>query len=55
MMEIYLALAHLFRKFRLELYESDRSDVVMAHDFFIPAPKLDTKGVRAKVVEVYEK
>jgi len=54
-MEIFLGLAHVFRKCRLELYETDRSDVVMAHDFFLPCPKLDTKGVRVKVVEVFEK
>jgi hypothetical protein len=54
-METFLGLAHVFRKFRLELYQTDRSDVVMAHDFFLPSPKLDTKGVRVKVVEVFEK
>jgi hypothetical protein len=54
-MEIYLGLAHVFRKFRLQLYQTDRSDVIMAHDFFLPCPKVDTKGVRVKVVEVYEK
>lgn len=54
-METFLGLAHIFRKFRLELYETDRSDVVAAHDFFLPSPKLETKGVRVKVVEVFEK
>lgn len=54
-MEIFLGLAHVFRRFRLELYDTDRSDVVMLHDFFLPCPKTDTKGVRAKVVEVFEK
>jgi hypothetical protein len=54
-MEIFLGLAHVFRKYRLELYETDRSDILMAHDFFLPSPKLDTKGVRVKVAEVFEK
>jgi hypothetical protein len=54
-MEIFLGLAHIFRKFRLELYETDRSDVVMLHEFFLPAPKTGTKGVRVKVAEIYEK
>jgi len=54
-MEVFLGLAHVFRKFRLELYDTDRSDVVMLHDFFLPSPKTDTKGVRAKVVEVFDK
>jgi hypothetical protein len=54
-METFLGLAHIFRKFRLELYETDRSDVIMAHDFFIPSPKLNSKGVRVKVAELFEK
>jgi hypothetical protein len=54
-MEIFLGLAQVFRRFHLELYETDRSDVVMLHDFFLPCPKTDTKGVRVKVVEVFEK
>jgi hypothetical protein len=54
-MEIFLGLAHVFRKFRLELYETDISDVEMVHDLFIPSPKSDTKGVRVKVVEVFGK
>ena len=33
----------------LELYETDVSDVEMAHDFFNPIPRLDSKGVRVKV------
>jgi hypothetical protein len=54
-MEIFLGLAHMFRKYRLELFETDRSDVVMQHEFFLPAPKLDTQGVRVKVAEAYDK
>ncbi|KIW01289.1 uncharacterized protein PV09_07329 [Verruconis gallopava] len=50
-MEIFIGLAHVFRKFRLELDSTERSDVVMAHDFFLPSPKLDAKGVRIKVME----
>lgn len=37
------------RKFELELFETDESDVRQAHDFLIPLPKLDTKGVRVRV------
>jgi len=33
----------------LRLYETDESDVKQAHDFLIPLPKLDTKGVRVKI------
>jgi hypothetical protein len=46
---MYLALATVFRRFDFELYETDVSDVKLAHDFYLPAPKLDSKGVRVKV------
>jgi hypothetical protein len=32
-----------------ELFETDENDVAQAHDFLIPLPKLDTKGVRILV------
>lgn len=47
--ELYHMIGGVFRNFELELYETDVSDVKMAHDFFIPLPKLDSKGVRVKV------
>ncbi|KAK4210604.1 cytochrome P450 monooxygenase sdnE [Rhypophila decipiens] len=47
--EMHLTLAMLFRRFNLELYETDLSDVEIAHDFMVPQPKLSTKGVRVKV------
>lgn len=53
-LELYVALAHLFRRFELELYETDASDVELAHDFFLPSPKLDSKGVRVKVVKALD-
>jgi hypothetical protein len=53
-MELYIGLAHLFRKLKLQLYETDVSDVEAIHDFFLPAPKLDSKGVRVKVVGIEE-
>lgn len=48
-MELFLAAGTLFRKFDLELYRTDVTDVLLAHDFFIPSPKLDSKGIRVKV------
>ncbi|KAI0892237.1 cytochrome P450 [Annulohypoxylon nitens] len=47
--EMSLILAVLFRANgpKLDLFETDESDVKMVHDFLIPLPKLDTKGVRA--------
>jgi cytochrome P450 len=47
--ELYLALAVIFRRFTFELYETDVSDFDIKYDFFIPTPKLDSKGLRVKV------
>ena len=41
-----MLLATLFRKYELKLYETDASDVRIVHDFFLPSPRLDSKGVR---------
>lgn len=48
--ELYMTMAAVFRNFTFELYETDISDVELAHDFFLPSPKLDSKGVRVKVL-----
>lgn len=49
--EILLGLATLFRKYDFELFETDVSDVQLAHDFFLPSARLDSKGVRVTVKE----
>jgi hypothetical protein len=49
-MEVTVALATFFRRYRCELYETDISDVELKHDFLIPSLKLDSKGVRVKIV-----
>ncbi|KAI1653876.1 cytochrome P450 [Daldinia decipiens] len=48
MAEMSLALAVLYRPggLKFELFETDESDVKPVHDFMIPLPKLNTKGVR---------
>ncbi|KAF1814179.1 cytochrome P450, variant [Eremomyces bilateralis CBS 781.70] len=51
-LELFTAIGSIFRRFRFELYETDLSDVIIVHDFFLPSPKLDSKGVRVKVVNV---
>jgi hypothetical protein len=51
-MELYIALGSLFRRFSLELFETDRSDIEVAHDFFLPSPRMDSLGVRVKFKEV---
>lgn len=50
--ELHLGLATLFRCYDFELFETDVSDVVVKHDFFLPSPKLDSKGVRVTVKKV---
>ena len=47
-----MGIASLFRRFNLELYETDKSDLVLKHDFFLPAPKSESKGVRVVVKSV---
>ncbi|KAF2115780.1 putative P450 monooxygenase [Lophiotrema nucula] len=44
--EIVYTLALLFRKYEMELFKTDQSDVDIAHDFFNPSARLDSKGVR---------
>ena len=52
MAEMSLVLAVLYRSDgpKLELFETDESDAKMTHDFLIPLPKVDTKGIRAIVL-----
>ena len=49
--ELYLTMAALFapNRFRFELYETDRKDVEIAHDFFNPCFSVDSKGMRVVI------
>ena len=47
--ELYLALARIFRRFDMELYETRRRDVDAVLDFFIPKPVEGGNGVRVVV------
>ncbi|KAF1949520.1 putative cytochrome P450 [Byssothecium circinans] len=47
--ELYLSLAALVRRFTLDLFESDFSDIEAVCDAMMPMPKADTKGVRVIV------
>lgn len=51
MAEMHMCLSTLFRRYQFELFETDESDVKLAHDFFLVSPKLDSKGVRVTVRE----
>lgn len=50
--QLYLVVACLFRPGApgLRLFESDESDVIPIHDLILPSPKLNSEGVRVKVV-----
>jgi cytochrome P450 len=48
--ELYITLATVFSRFSFEPFETDRSDVEMAHAYLVPYPKWDSKGVRVKVI-----
>jgi hypothetical protein len=47
--ELYITLATVFSRFSFELFETDISDVEMAHAYLVPYPKWISKGVRVKV------
>ena len=49
MAEMHMCLSMLFRRYRFELFETDESDVKLAHDFFLVSPRLDSEGVRVTV------
>lgn len=48
MAEINLTLAALYRPNapKFDLFETDETDVVAAHDYVVPLARLDSKGVR---------
>ncbi|KAH6677138.1 putative cytochrome P450 [Halenospora varia] len=47
--ELYLTLAAIVRRFHLELFETDFSDIEAVFDAVMPLPKADTEGVRVLV------
>ena len=49
--ELYLTLAAVFApgRFKLELFDTDISDVETTHDFVNTSPKLDSKGIRVTI------
>ncbi|KAI0430941.1 cytochrome P450 [Xylaria sp. FL1042] len=50
-MELFVALATVFRRHKLELFETTSDDVDFAVDLIKPMPKWGSKGVRAKVIK----
>ncbi|KAL4922403.1 cytochrome P450 [Aspergillus aurantiobrunneus] len=47
--EILLALSNIIRRLNLELYETTREDITIAHDLFLPFAQEGRKGVRVLV------
>ena len=49
--ELYLTLAAMFApgRFKLELFDTDITDVETMHDFVNTSPKLDSKGIRVTI------
>ena len=48
-LELYVALATIFRRFELELFDTDHNDVDFVLDIVAPMPKKDSRGVRIMV------
>lgn len=50
--ELYLTLAKIIPRFEMDLFETTVEDVEPERDFFVAVPRLDSEGVRVKVVGV---
>jgi cytochrome P450 len=48
--QLYVALAVVHRRFELELFETDESDATPSRDLFTAGVKLDSKGIRVRIV-----
>ena len=47
--ELYIGIATLFRRFDFDLFETERADVDLAHDFVSAHARHGSKGVRVMV------
>ncbi|KAI9875070.1 MAG: hypothetical protein M1830_008971 [Pleopsidium flavum] len=47
--ELYVTLAAVFRRFDMELFETTKADVDVAHEYHIPQVRQSSKGVRVMV------
>ena len=50
--ELYLTLANIMTRFDFQNFETTVDDIRPARDFFVPVPRLDSKGVRARLSTV---
>ena len=53
--ELYTTIATVFTRYEFDLYETDETDVQMAHAYLVPYVKWESKGIRATVRKVAEK
>ncbi|KAK3900297.1 Trichodiene oxygenase [Staphylotrichum tortipilum] len=53
--ELYTTIATIFTRYEFDLYETDETDVQMAHAYLVPYVKWESKGIRATVRKVAEK
>ena len=52
--ELYIALANVISRFDVEPYDTiPERDVLIDRDFFVGVPRVDSQGIRAKVVKVF--
>ena len=49
MVELYLALANMFSRFDMKLFETSERDIKMEHDFFAPFGPSDSKGLQVTI------
>lgn len=48
--ELRFAIATIFRRFELELFETSDVDTKIIHDYFLGMPSMTSKGIRVRVV-----
>lgn len=47
--ELYITIATLFRRFDFQIWRTTQEDMDIVHDYFVPRPKKDSKGLRVLV------
>lgn len=50
--ELYLTAAEVFSRCDLRLYETNRKDVDICHDYFVGMPSMQSNGVRVMIEDV---
>lgn len=53
--ELYLTIANVFRRLEMELFETEKDDVAIVCDAFIGHTRKESKGVRVKVLNKWDR